>query len=592
MNPGCQSFQENNLSFSINTNIASLQAQMYLQQSSNFQSKTIGEVTSGLRIVNSGDDAAGLAVANGLRSDRAVLTQGIQNANDGLSTLQTIDGGMSNISTLLDRARTLATESASGTFSGDRSTLNAEFQSVMTEIDRQAQSIGLNQGGQYAADLSVFVGGGRASGNTTAINNGSIDLNLSGSAVDTKSLGLQGFTAGYQVASGATDSGLYDLGNSSTTSVKNIIANTGATTTSFVFSGSGFSGSTSTTSAPITVNVNLANVSDTASLVTAINNGIANAAAAGSPQANAFKAAGITASIHTGIDGHQQLVFTSSTNAFQVEAGDTTANGFLGNLGTNTGGSATNATATPEALSDASDFQSGGAAQLSVNYGHTAGLLKATPETQTLTFTAYDASGNPFSTKVTLDSSTAAGANLTAAEAVAQINQQLQATDDPALMNVVASVSQAGDKITFSSNGTRFDMGIGVAANGDGITYGTSNVQGVIETGTTTGVGANQDISTQAGAESAVTALATAVQKLGTAQAAVGKGENNLNYAINLAQSQNTNEAAAESRIRDANLAQEAANLTKAQILVQAGTAALAQANSAPQQLLSLLQGH
>lgn len=579
------------MSFSINTNIASLEAQQSLQNSSTFQSKTINQVTSGLRIVNSGDDAAGLAIANGLRSDEAVLTQGIQNANNGLSTLQTMDGGMSNISTLLDRARTLATQAASGTFSGNRSTLNDEFQSVMTEIDRQAQSIGLNQGGQYAADLSVFVGGGRTSGNTTAISNGSIDLNLSGSAVDTKSLGLKGFTAGYQVASGATDSGLYDLGNSSATSVKNIMASTGATTTSFVFSGAGFSGSTNTANAPITVNVNLANVSDTASLVTAINNGIASAAATGSPQANAFKAAGITASIHTGIDGHQQLLFTSSTNAFQVEAGDTTANGFLGNLGTNTGGSATNATATPEALSDTSDFQSGGAAQLSVNYGHTAGLLKATPETQTLTLTAYDASGNPFSTKITLDSSTAAGANLTAAEAVAQINQQLQATDNPALMNVVASASQAGDKISFSSNGTRFDMGIGVAANGDGITYGTSNVQGVIETGTTTGVGANQDISTQAGAESAVTALATAVQKLGTAQAAVGKGENNLNYAINLAQSQNTNEAAAESGIRDANLAQEAANLTKAQILVQAGTAALAQANSAPQQLLSLLQG-
>ena len=102
--------------FSINTNIASLQAQNYLQQSSNFQAQTIDQVTSGLRIVHSGDDAAGLAIANGYRSDQAVLTQGIQNANDGLATLQTIDGGMNNISTLLDRARTLATESASGTF--------------------------------------------------------------------------------------------------------------------------------------------------------------------------------------------------------------------------------------------------------------------------------------------------------------------------------------------------------------------------------------------------------------------------------------------------------------------------------------------
>src|SRR3569833_3074795 len=108
------------MSFSINTNISSLQAQNYLHKSSMFQSKTINRVTSGLRIVNSGDDAAGLAIANGLRSDQAVLNQGIANANDGVATLQTIDSGMNNISTLLDRARTLATQSASGTFTGDR----------------------------------------------------------------------------------------------------------------------------------------------------------------------------------------------------------------------------------------------------------------------------------------------------------------------------------------------------------------------------------------------------------------------------------------------------------------------------------------
>ena len=132
------------MSFSINTNIASLDAQNYLQQSVQFQAQTINEVTSGLRIVNSGDDAAGLAIANGLAADQAVLTQGIQNANDGLATLQTIDGGMNNISQLLDRASTLATESASGTFTGDRTVLNSEFQSVLTEVNRQAQSIGLN----------------------------------------------------------------------------------------------------------------------------------------------------------------------------------------------------------------------------------------------------------------------------------------------------------------------------------------------------------------------------------------------------------------------------------------------------------------
>ena len=88
-----------------------------------------------------------------------------------------------------------------------------------------------------------------------------------------------------------------------------------------------------------------------------------------------------------------------------------------------------------------------------------------------------------------------------------------------------------------------------------------------------------------------MTAISNAVSALGSAQAGIGKGENQLNYAVNLAQSQITNLSAAESQIRDANVAQQAANLSKAQVLTQASIAAMAQANSAPQAVLSLLRG-
>ena len=286
------------------------------------------------------------------------------------------------------------------------------------------------------------------------------------------------------------------------------------------------------------------------------------------------------------------MIFTSTNSAFTVAAQDKVSNALLGNLTGNTGGNASATSAVSAAIGNSSQFNGGGAAQLSVNYGNTAGLLKATPETQVLSFTSYDASGKPSSTAVTLDATNAAGANLSAAEAAAQINSQLQKTDVASLQNIVAVASQNSGGITFESNGTRFDVNIGSAANGDGITTASGNNQGVIQTAAVTGVGANSDISTTQGATAAITALTAAVAKFGVAQAAVGRGENNLNYAINLATSQSTNEAAAESTIKDANLAEEAANLSKAQILVQAGTAALAQANSAPQALLSLLQGH
>ena len=97
--------------------------------------------------------------------------------------------------------------------------------------------------------------------------------------------------------------------------------------------------------------------------------------------------------------------------------------------------------------------------------------------------------------------------------------------------------------------------------------------------------------SSTSNAIAALTALTQAITNLGLTQGIVGAGENKLNYATNLAQSQITNFSAAESGIKDANIAQEAANLTKAQVLQQASLAALAQANTAPQSVLKLLQG-
>jgi len=466
--------------------------------------------------------------------------------------------------------------------------LDNEFQSVLSEIDRQAQSIGLNQGGTFAKNLSVFIGGGQGTTAAGVIANGTVSVDLGTATVDTQSLGLKGFTAGYQVAPGAQDSGLYDLSSSSATSVASIIGANQSTT--FLLSGPGFSAGAG---GAVTITVNLSNVGDPASLATAINDGIAAAVQSGTPAAQALKAANISAEIHTGSDGHQQLLFTSPNTAFNVTAGDTTANGLLGNLGTNTGGSATNATSTPEAIAADSNFVGGGTQQIA-NVAFTTMVGNATPgseDVQTLTFTANNASGVPQTATVTIDSGTTVA--FTADLAVAEINQQLQATDNPALQNIVASNDGAAapTTISFSSNSpSPFSVSIGQAFAGTttdstGLAGANTIVQSAV-----VGTGATSSIATQSGAEAAVSALATSVATLGSAQAAVGRGENQFTYAINLAQSELTNEASAESGIRDADLAAEAANLTKAQILLQAGVAALSQANAAPQNILALLK--
>ena len=171
---------------SIQTNVDSLMAQQNLNIDNQFQSSTIQQLTSGYRINSSGDDAAGLAVANGLRSSVTELNQGVLNANNGLSQLQIVDGGLNNISTILDRLKTLATESASGTFTGSRATLNQEYAGLLTEVNRQASNINLNAGGSFNTNLSVYIGGATAQSNASV----SVDLSGSANAVDSTSLGI------------------------------------------------------------------------------------------------------------------------------------------------------------------------------------------------------------------------------------------------------------------------------------------------------------------------------------------------------------------------------------------------------------------
>src|ERR1051325_11286212 len=148
------------MAISIQTNVNALTAQENLRANNDFQSRTIQRLTSGYRINSSGDDAAGLAVANKFRSDTAELTQGVRNANDGISQLQIIDGGANNISKILDRMKTLATQAASTGFTGNRTTLDNEFQSLKGEIDRQAANIGMNFGGASNTQMNIYIGGG------------------------------------------------------------------------------------------------------------------------------------------------------------------------------------------------------------------------------------------------------------------------------------------------------------------------------------------------------------------------------------------------------------------------------------------------
>src|SRR5437879_9572829 len=146
------------MSFSVVTNISSMNSQAQLERTQTGLQSTLARLTSGLRINSSADDAAGLAVANRYRMDNAGLQVGIRAANDGISRLQIEDGAMNNISSLLDRALTLAAQAASSTFLGSRTTLDLEFQSVLAEITRTAAAAGIETGNANLNARSIFVG--------------------------------------------------------------------------------------------------------------------------------------------------------------------------------------------------------------------------------------------------------------------------------------------------------------------------------------------------------------------------------------------------------------------------------------------------
>jgi len=167
-------------SFSVVSNVSAVNAQANLNTTNIGMQKALERLSSGFRINRSGDDAAGLVVANQYRSEVAVLTQGLRNAGDGLSTLQIKDGALNNMANLLDRLSTLATQAASASSTVDRSILQTEFADVVTEIGREASVAGLDT----AQGFSVFVSSNGANGTV----GGTIG------AVDTTTLGVAGLS--------------------------------------------------------------------------------------------------------------------------------------------------------------------------------------------------------------------------------------------------------------------------------------------------------------------------------------------------------------------------------------------------------------
>ncbi len=179
-------------SFSVINNLNSLNSQRNLGLSTSGLNDSLAKMSSGYRINNAGDDAAGLAIGSALNADYMALNQAVRNANDGIGILQVADGAFSQMSDMLARATQLATQAASGTVGdAERATINAEYQQILQEIDRVVDTT--NFKGEKLFDQNGAVNKGVYVGDTQV--QSQVDLSIGGvNGSGTQALGLQGTT--------------------------------------------------------------------------------------------------------------------------------------------------------------------------------------------------------------------------------------------------------------------------------------------------------------------------------------------------------------------------------------------------------------
>jgi flagellin len=188
------------MSLSILNNVTSLAAENQLSLTQSSLQKTLLQLSSGSRINTGADDAAGLAIADGLHANLTALTQSARNASDGVGSLQVADGALAQVTALLNRAVTLATQASSGTVStAQDTTINAEFTAIKAEIDRIGSSTNYNGGQVFTATAtSVYLSDGTSGGSTSiAVTTGALSssaIGFSGTPVNLSSNDLTSAT--------------------------------------------------------------------------------------------------------------------------------------------------------------------------------------------------------------------------------------------------------------------------------------------------------------------------------------------------------------------------------------------------------------
>ena len=633
----------------INTNLTALNTFNSYTAANNKIADSVAKLSSGYAINSAADNAAGLAISEKMRAQIRGLDKASSNSQDAISLVQTAEGSLESAGEILQRMREISVQSSSDTNEDDidRDALQAEFSQLQSELDEIAQDSTFNNQNLLDGSLSTKK---LSSGSSTSLSGSGMNVSFGNASAGKYTFGVQVVTTQEAQTASAPDAAHSSFATStlsSNFSDATVTIGTAAGESSLLNGNYSLSASYDSSSDKITVtatgdngqtftkeltdddipalttgsalSINFGSDSFTVSL-TAADTLVAGADASTGGMSALADAIGGTFTIGGGSDGaeEQKAVMASLTGAGSVEltagmssvtfdngvtvsfqeltaadldttvTGGTTTYTHTGTIGSVTGfaSAAINVASLPNTvnLSGSATYDSG---TDTLTLGAFSGTVSNVADTADGTITMSDGT-NSFTITLT----TASGA-------------QAADTIGANLVSAGVSVSSSG---TTTGGTYSFEDVFGTATSN--VSTSSIEVKSASNNGLTIQVGANSgdeleinidradaeylgvkglDVSTRESASKAIDAVNDAINQVSSQRAYLGAIENRLDYKIDNLQTSSQNLTSAESSIRDVDMAKEMTSFTNANILSQAATAMLAQANALPQNVLSLL---
>ncbi len=635
------------MAITINTNVTAMTAQRNLNSASSSVADSMQKLSSGLRINSAKDDAAGMQISNRLTNQSNGLNVAMRNANDGVSMAQTAEGAMSESTTIMERMRELALQSANGSNSDkDRDAMQKEMGELQSEMNRIADTTSF--GGQNLLDGSFGDANGEtafqigANSNETqslglmdvsahAIGRDYKNLNAGPAAVELRggtstgdgafSLGINGTSHDIAITKDMTDDDLKNKLNNidgvsnvgvtetdreitpaaaGTTSVTGLAAKAATPGTTAV---TGLAlGSTDTISLDIdgtSVTIDGTALTDKDTLMGAINDALDHEGK-GHIRATATDNTGFTLSSNDG----SEVTMSATINGSDAGTTMTIGGVNIAGDGTKTGSATTTGGVAGETL----DFNIGGQ---SISFDSTDFATQQDLQDKldtvfnaadsNITVTATAGGGFDITSKDGSEVDVTAELNGTDAGTTATIETadgngtQALVGNDPTKLTGETKTTGGAEAVTEKAFTIDFSA-MKLDTDIEEVSFTTTGFDGnavtedmTIGTATTTESVASLDLSTQANAQNAIDVLDAAMEQVDEKRAEIGAFQNRMTHTMSNLANINENVNASNSRIKDVDFASETINMTKGQILQQAGTSILAQAKQIPQAALSLL---